>query len=852
LAALYIVRHLVHTAHQLPHFAINEVIREAVEQLKKSDRQGAAILELRYMDNFPVDEVANQFSISNSRLHAIQREAINATVTLLNHRETTAWAEHQLRMYARLDMTTNTSLFGVESHLEHLCRVLAPASEHMIVAIEGLGGIGKTSLAGAVMRYMIEHHIYDDVGWVTARETRLSVGGTVVTTYAPLLTAQGLLETLGEQLGPQHSTQQPLVTEQWLATLRRRLKAFPHLIVIDNLESLQDLEALLPTLQELAGPSKFLLTSRVALYTATGVYHYHMPELNEAHALQLIQRELVAQNSETLTTWSEAQLRAIVKVVGGNPLALRLVVGQAQIHEIDTILAQIRAAGDERATNLFTYIYQHAWRNLSAAEKMVLLAMTLVNPQGDDLATVAALSGHDEGIVAQTFNRLVTFSLIDVLRVANGLRYRIHSLTRTFLQEKVLGVVDSNQPADQRRAYFLAALERGLHLLLQTIRREDQDALFNAEVRGRALNLLDHALKEPTIWSLARELLLAMCPGMERTGQRDQWLPYLEQGVAISQAHGEMAVAAELALWIGQLHRLRSHFPEAERWLTRSQQLFTESNEPQNVARALNQLAYVAWSQHQNDQATTLAEAALALLPADNLERAMSLSALGLVAFDRQQLQAAEQYHRQALQLRQQQHKQREEAWSLQNLALVLRELGEFEVAIQYQTDAIDLLEQTHDPAHRAIAQMNLGIIYSRTDKLENALTLYAAAEKTFRAVGDEYNLAKLLVNQGIFYIERQDWQQAAPLLLTASHTFKEQNIPGQYLNALDGVGICYLEEGRFDEAFAVFAEIAAQLDSIKDTPHHPYIARKIDEQLRRAQAGLANGAQAASAPPAS
>lgn len=72
----------------------------------------------------------------------------------------------------------------------------------------------------------------------------------------PLLTTHGVLEALATQLlgdGRQGGRSSHAET---LAALERLLKTDPHLIVIDNLESVADLSNLLPLLRRLANPTE--------------------------------------------------------------------------------------------------------------------------------------------------------------------------------------------------------------------------------------------------------------------------------------------------------------------------------------------------------------------------------------------------------------------------------------------------------------------------------------------------------------------------------------------------------------------------------------------------------------------
>jgi hypothetical protein len=259
----------------------------------------------------------------------------------------------------------------------------------------------------------------------------------------PALTAETLVEALAQQLLPQALYRAQSTHEQRLAALHRQLKELPHLIVIDNLETVLDLDLLLPIVQELANPTKFLLTTREALYGTPNVYHFPIAELSDRDALTLIRQEIAVSNLAALAACTDTELQAIVEVVGGNPLALRLVVGQAHIHALPAILAQLRTAKltsgqGTPAENLYTYVYRHAWQSLTEIERTVLLIMPLVNPDGEELPFIAAVGDKPIETVSDTLNRLVTLSLIDVKAAGNHPRYRIHGLTRTFLEDDIL------------------------------------------------------------------------------------------------------------------------------------------------------------------------------------------------------------------------------------------------------------------------------------------------------------------------------------------------------------------------------------------------------------------------------
>ena len=391
----------------------------------------------RFLDGLPIYRLANQANVAESTFYTLQRQAVKRLTATVEHLELAARAAQHDFLLARLEASTYVNLIGAENHVAHLQTRLTTPGPPWLLSIEGLGGIGKTALADQLMRHLLSCGSFDEIGWVSARQSRFTPGGVIHAVDQPTLTAQALIEKLLQQLLPDTMFAADSSVEKMLATLRARLKTTPHLIVIDNLETLADVESLLPTLQDLANPTKFVLTSRTNFYTEPTIYHFPVPELGECDALQLIRQEAKWSNLPVLAASSDEVLQPIYETVGGNPLALRLVVGQTHVHTLESILYDLRMARGQPVEQLYTFIYWHAWNSLDAVSQQVLLVMPLVNPQGDDLEYIAEVGDLDIGDLRLALNKLVTRNLVDARGGLNDRRFSIHSLTRTFLQKQV-------------------------------------------------------------------------------------------------------------------------------------------------------------------------------------------------------------------------------------------------------------------------------------------------------------------------------------------------------------------------------------------------------------------------------
>ncbi len=325
-------------------------------------------------------------------------------------------------------------LFGVSQQQEQLRRLLQQPDAPWLVALDGIGGIGKTSLAAALVRELRPGARFQHVAWVSAKQEEFLPRSGLEATHHPALDAATLTDALLEQLGDNLLLARS--PEEKQAGLTARLKEQPCLVVIDNLETLVDYQTLLPTLRRWANPTKFLLTSRHTLHAYDDVFCFSLTELNQADALALLRHEAEIRGATALAQASPVQLAGIYEVVGGNPLALKLVVGQIRVLPLAQVLANLREAQGKKVDDLYTYIYWQAWQALEEISRTVLLVMPLA--QGGTLAQLSALSELSGADLTQALERLATLCLLEVSGDLEQPRYRIHRLTETFLLNEVV------------------------------------------------------------------------------------------------------------------------------------------------------------------------------------------------------------------------------------------------------------------------------------------------------------------------------------------------------------------------------------------------------------------------------
>ncbi len=332
------------------------------------------------------------------------------------------------------------ALFGIAPLIQQLIDQLTDASGPSMLAIDGLGGIGKTTLAQAVADRLTESDAFADILWISARQPSKfseeagirNERGTLPT--RPVLTFEELLARFSAQIGREDLIAcQP---EEREAALKAAFQTRPHLIVIDNLETMTDYRAMAPRLQSMAGQSRFLITSRHSLREYPFVYTLSIPPLSRADSCALLRHELDRRGREG--DISTQALDDIFDAVGGLPLALKLIAAQLGRLPLSLILDNLRAAHSATTEALYTFIYRRTWMLLDESSRQLLMNMLLVSPEGEDIEWLSLISALPQDRLARALRQLQDFSLLQVTGSLEHPFYRLHRLTVTFLETEML------------------------------------------------------------------------------------------------------------------------------------------------------------------------------------------------------------------------------------------------------------------------------------------------------------------------------------------------------------------------------------------------------------------------------
>ncbi len=414
-----------------PVAALLVLLDETLAALRTAAPEWADLLQGRFWEGLTVEEMLAQQrpqAQSPRRFHQQQDQALHAFAQLLAQAE--ADQQHcaaTAHLQRHLPIPTYEQLFGMAHIVDELQHYLGKPHAHPIISLKGIGGIGKTALADFVLRHALppEHHWHELI-WISAKQEYLTASA--IEGEPSRLCLATLFDELGQKLALVDLPRLPL--PQKLAKLATVLRAQPYLVVFDNLESVADFCQLVPLLMQLAVPTQFLLTARTTVPALSTVTVIDLDELEQAAATALI---LHMAEKKAVQACDPA---AIYQLVGGNPLAIILIVSQMAFLPAARVLAGVQRG---ETANLYTYIYRQAWSMLDSSAQELLFAIQRVGDEADYrwLAMVTALSPP---ALDAALRQLYDLSLVHLQQGRTGEpRYAIHRLTATFLRTEVLG-----------------------------------------------------------------------------------------------------------------------------------------------------------------------------------------------------------------------------------------------------------------------------------------------------------------------------------------------------------------------------------------------------------------------------
>ncbi|MEM7116507.1 MAG: tetratricopeptide repeat protein [Chloroflexota bacterium] len=666
----------------------------------------------------------------------------------------------RIKVLSRLDPLPDQKLFGVEEPRQRVIEAVSQAERPWLVSIEGLGGIGKTSLANEVVHHYLEQDRFVDIAWVSAKQEEYVTGRGVQPTEKPAIDADTLIDILLVQLsdGPY-----PVGSSEAKRTaLLKLLKEKPCLVVIDNLETAADYLRLLPVLRMLAQPSKFLITSRRSLQNETDVFCHGLRELDEENALAFLRYEANLQSVGPLLASGDGALRQIYEVVGGNPLALKLVIGQAHFLPLDHILDNLRQAKEKQVGQLYEYIYWQAWQMLDENGRKLFLTLPIV-PNGT-YAQLTLASELEPLDLQKALTHLRTLSLVEVGGELREPRYRLHRLTETFLMNEVVRwQAREAGEATAEGDFFQQRVETMVTHWQENEALQQIDVPTLDQEKEGILKSLQLGLASGAAWPIVKPLIFSLTSYMERRGHWQEWLQIINDAIQLAQTVTDQDGEISLTILRGRILQRQSDTKGVIRNYQRVIRLARRANNQIELARACSNLGFAYIEEENWWRSENLSCFALDIF--NRLDhkhgRAHTHNHLGTLYYRMRLWDKSNTHLRKACQIWESMGDKHGLLRGLQNLGSLYNEINEPDKAINFLEKTLLQITETGEQGELPTIYLTLSHSYEQLGKLEEAESYAKQAEFIFQQNANVLGVYQSWENLGSIYSHEQQRDKA-------------------------------------------------------------------------------------------
>jgi len=657
-----------------------------------------------------------------------------------------------------------------EKAVKDIYRMLGQ-SDVTAVVLMGIGGVGKSTLAGLVYQYA-ERQRSAGSGSFTAEAIWLRID--------PAVTMSDLTGTLMGALGRAMPDVSNLSPQNQAVVLLDALNGVDkaRLVILDQFENLLDVQ----TGQALPdGPGigewldvnnsqkctcRILLTSRLLpqgtrKYPLTYMQAYHVEGLAKAEGAELLQKQGVKA--------TEAELDTAVARCAGHAFSLTLLASLLHTHKLslgtllgDPVYARLWIG--DIARNFLDAIYLQ----LNEVQRKLLIAFSIYREPVPSEAARAVIDDSREISKSQVASAIHALLVQHLLQATGEGFYQLHAIVATYAQEHI---VEDDEPISQealRSAHTKAAqyyvLQAAIHCPPLEQRRQSSDVhdlieaiwqYSQAEQWQEAYDLLRKEWIFPhlNLWgnnATLLELYKLLLPS-------GKWQPEDTQAALIYNNLG-------LALRdLGQMRQAQEYFEQALRLRRRAGDLKGEG-------ATLNHLGRVYADLGEMEQAKQYLEQALHIRREvkDRQGEATTLNNLGNAYADLGEMEQAKQYLEQALSIVGKEDDTRMKGTTLNNLGKVCAELGEMERAREYLEQSLYMRREIGYRAGEGKTLRNLGSVYKALDQIKQAQKCYKDSLNVFRGLGDREEEGTTLYEMGILYFEQEQYDVALACFLLA------------------------------------------------------------------------------------
>ncbi len=332
----------------------------------------------------------------------------------------------QFRIFQNLPAREYTAFVGRDREVLRLMELLSPQHSAHLISVDGIGGVGKTTLAVEVAYRCFETSLdrgfvsdiptFEAIIFTSAKQNHLTSIGLL-----PRLTQERTLREICREIARTLDISEisNLPLQEQIELIRQKLSQLKTLLIVDNLETIEDKQEVLSLLYDLPPTVKVIITTREqALFVPI-----RLGCLPREHGLRLIQHE--AKEKDVAINTKESQ--ELFDRVSGIPAAIIYAIGQmAAGYILEDVLAQIKDPEGDVARFCFSGSV-NSLKNQPPHYLLMTLSL-FVQPVTRETAAGVAFEQSDPIITNRGLAKLQQLSLV----YQQQGRYGLLNLTREY------------------------------------------------------------------------------------------------------------------------------------------------------------------------------------------------------------------------------------------------------------------------------------------------------------------------------------------------------------------------------------------------------------------------------------
>ncbi|WP_052890813.1 tetratricopeptide repeat protein [Thermogemmatispora carboxidivorans] len=691
-------------------------------------------------------------------------------------------------------------LVGRDAELRRIKGRLFAGEAVALSALNGLPGVGKTSLAVALAHDPeVRAYFKDGILWAA---------------LGPRPNMTGLLSRWGALLGLPATEVAGLTSlEAWARALRTAIGPRRMLLVIDDAWRIEEALALKVGGSQCA----HLLTTRFA-HVATefavegAAAIAELGEEDSVQLLRLLAPAVVEQEPE--------RVRTLVRAVGGLPLALTLIGNylrkESYAGQVRRIRAALQRLSDARVRLGLTEsrgpvevhsslpgepvlslqsVIAVSDEQLSQAARSALYALSVFPPKPASFSEEAALA-----VAACSTDELDALVDAGLLESNGGDRYLLHQViadyARTRLEAQGEEAVQAPFARLMEYAIDYAEEHRTDYELLERESAVIVAGLEAAYMLGRQAELVRGAV------TFAPFLLVRASYGVAEL--------WLQRAQAAAQALGDQHGMTGVLLYRGQIALRQGDYTAAESYSQEGLQLARSLGDPERICALLTDLGTVFSRRGIYVQAGVYLQEGLqiARLIGHKEQICELLGKLGEIAARLGDYRQADAYLQEGLALAREIGDRERICLMLASLGASAGEQGKHLLAKEYAQEALSLARLMNRFEWMSLLLINLGEAETELGNYELADAYFDEALMLARNIDHKELMCAIFINEAIINRRRFQIQKAEVLLKEGLILAQELGVPYFICHALNEYGNIYIQRNQIEDARKTFQDM--------------------------------------------